>query len=47
MVVNIVELPEQITVAPAIIGVVGNAAIVVTVAADIAEVQPEAIVCTV
>ena len=42
-----VELPAQIVVVPVIVGVVGKALIVVTVAADVAEVQPELIVLTV
>jgi len=45
--VKMVELPEQIVVVPEIVGVEGNAVTETTVAAEVAEVQPLAIVCTV
>jgi len=45
--VRTVELPEQIVVVPEIVGVVGKAVTETTVAAEVAEVQPEAIVLTV
>jgi len=45
--VSTVELPEQIVVVPEMVGVEGNAVTETVVAAEVADVQPEAIVCTV
>jgi len=42
--VKMVELPEQIVVVPEIVGVLGKAVTETVIAAEVTEVQPEAIV---